>query len=121
MKPFAVSKVLVLRTNSIGMKRSLVPEDTAHVVAFLVPARLWAQEADFVRANYVKQESEIPMRDGKKLFTSVYLPKDASARRKFRIDRLYVRKLTFGLDVRLIALSFWISFRGKWETRGSKT
>ena len=49
------------------------------------------------------------------------LPKDASARRKFRVDRLYVQKLTFALDVRLIVLSFWISFRGKWETRGSKT
>ncbi len=32
--------------------------------------------AQDVRANYTKYEYEIPMRDGKKLFTSVYAPKD---------------------------------------------
>src|ERR1041384_4355595 len=36
------------------------------------------QETDYVRAHYTKQEAEIPMRDGKKLFTSIYVPKDAS-------------------------------------------
>ena len=42
------------------------------------------------------------------------------AHRKFRYDLYYIRKLSFGLDLRLIALSFWISFRGKWETRQRK-
>jgi lipopolysaccharide/colanic/teichoic acid biosynthesis glycosyltransferase len=51
---------------------------------------------------------------------TIYLPKDAPARRKFRADALYVRRLSFWLDVRLVALSFWISLRGKWETRDSK-
>ncbi len=37
-----------------------------------------AQGPDFVRANYVKHEYRIPMRDGVKLFTIVYEPKDAS-------------------------------------------
>jgi uncharacterized protein len=32
--------------------------------------------AAFVRENYTKFEYRIPMRDGKKLFTSVYIPKD---------------------------------------------
>ena len=31
---------------------------------------------DFVRENYTKFEYRIPMRDGVKLFTSVYVPKD---------------------------------------------
>ena len=31
---------------------------------------------DFVRANYTKFEYRVPMRDGVKLFTSVYIPKD---------------------------------------------
>ena len=31
-----------------------------------------------VRANYTKQEHEVPMRDGVKLFTSIYIPKEAS-------------------------------------------
>jgi hypothetical protein len=32
---------------------------------------------DYVRAHYTKYEYRIPMRDGKRLFTSVYVPKDA--------------------------------------------
>jgi putative CocE/NonD family hydrolase len=35
-----------------------------------------APGAAFVRENYSKFEYRIPMRDGKKLFTSVYIPKD---------------------------------------------
>ncbi len=33
---------------------------------------------DFVRAHYTKYEYRIPMRDGKRLFTAVYVPKDAA-------------------------------------------
>lgn len=33
---------------------------------------------DYVRLNYTKREYKVPMRDGVKLFTSVYSPKDAS-------------------------------------------
>jgi predicted acyl esterase len=32
----------------------------------------------FVKANYTKREYRIPMRDGVKLFTQVYAPKDSS-------------------------------------------
>ena len=52
---------------------------------------------------------------------TIYIPKDASPRRKFRYDLVYIQKQSFWLDIRLILLSFWISFRGKWETRGKKT
>ncbi|MGA9668570.1 MAG: CocE/NonD family hydrolase, partial [Terracidiphilus sp.] len=34
---------------------------------------------DYVRAHYTKYEFRIPMRDGKRLFTSVYVPKDAGS------------------------------------------
>jgi hypothetical protein len=33
---------------------------------------------DYVRAHYTKYEFRIPMRDGKRLFTAVYVPKDAA-------------------------------------------
>src|SRR5579872_6488561 len=35
--------------------------------------------AQFIRENYSKFEYRIPMRDGAKLFTSVYIPKDVFA------------------------------------------
>jgi hypothetical protein len=37
-----------------------------------------APAEDYVRARYTKYEFRIPMRDGKRLFTAVYVPKDAA-------------------------------------------
>jgi len=64
--------------------------------------------------------TRLMVRPGLTGLATIYLPKDASSRRKFRADLLYVRRLSLWLDVRLVLLSFWISFRGKWETRTQK-
>jgi uncharacterized protein len=53
---------------------------TAFAIAFAVSR---AQQPalpndDYVRAHYTKYEYRIPMRDGKRLFTAVYVPKDES-------------------------------------------
>jgi len=50
----------------------------------------------------------------------VYLPTDALRSEKFKYDLLYVKKQSFLLDLKLIFLSFWITFRGKWESREKK-
>lgn len=50
----------------------------------------------------------------------IYAPRDASRRNKLRYDLLYARSRSFWLDLKLIALSFWITFRGRWEARGRK-
>jgi lipopolysaccharide/colanic/teichoic acid biosynthesis glycosyltransferase len=50
----------------------------------------------------------------------IYAPRDIVRRDKFRYDKVYIRRQSFWLDVRLILLSFWITFRGRWETRGKK-
>jgi lipopolysaccharide/colanic/teichoic acid biosynthesis glycosyltransferase len=50
----------------------------------------------------------------------IYADRDVPARQKFRYDLLYIRRQSFWLDVRLVALSFWITFRGRWEHRGHK-
>ena len=50
----------------------------------------------------------------------IYAPRDVPRRHKFKLDQLYIRKQSFRLDLTLIALSFWITFRGKWEHRGKK-
>ena len=51
---------------------------------------------------------------------TIYLPKDAPATEKFAEDLRYIEQQSFWGDVSLIALSLWISLRGKWEERGSK-
>jgi lipopolysaccharide/colanic/teichoic acid biosynthesis glycosyltransferase len=50
----------------------------------------------------------------------IYAPRDIPRRQKFQYDRLYIRRQSFWLDIRLILLSFWITFRGTWEVRGTK-
>ena len=50
----------------------------------------------------------------------VYAARDIPRRQKFKYDLLYIRKRSLALDLRLIILSFWITFRGTWEVRGKK-
>jgi len=50
----------------------------------------------------------------------VYAPRDIPRRHKFKLDLLYIKRRTLWLDLKLIALSFWITFRGAWEHRGRK-
>ncbi len=50
----------------------------------------------------------------------IYAARDIARRHKFKYDLLYVKRQSFALDLRLIALSFWITFRGTWESRGRK-
>ena len=50
----------------------------------------------------------------------VYAPRDIPRRHKFKYDLLYIKKQSFWLDLKMIVLSFWITFRGKWESRGRK-
>lgn len=42
---------------------------------------------DYVKSHYTKYEYRIPMRDGKRLFTSAYVPKDTSQPYPILIDR----------------------------------
>ena len=51
-----------------------------------------------VRAHYTKYEYSIPMRDGKKLFTSIYVPKDSSHSYPFLMDRTPYSVAPYGVD-----------------------
>lgn len=53
---------------------------------------------DYVRPHYTKYEYRIPMRDGKRLFTSVYVPKDISQSYPFLIDRTPYSVAPYGDD-----------------------
>src|SRR5688500_8937924 len=45
---------------------------------FITTPRLFSQTEAEVKANYTKLEQLIPMRDGVKLFTAIYIPRDRS-------------------------------------------
>ena len=55
--------------------------------------------AEWIRSNYTKYEYRIPMRDGVKLFTSVYVPKDAGQHiYPILLDRTPYTVAPYGVD-----------------------
>jgi len=77
----------------------------AAIGLFAFGAVALAQEApkeppkeDYIKAHYTKYEYRIPMRDGKKLFTAVYVPKDASQPFPIMMDRTPYNVGPYGED-----------------------
>jgi len=67
---------------------------------------------------FFKERHQI--RPGLTGMAQVYASRDATFEEKFKIDVNYIRKGHLGLDLKLILLSFWITFTGKWESREKK-
>lgn len=104
-----------------------------------VPTQLFAQsptmneDSAFVRNNYVKTEAYIPMRDGTKLFTTIYAPKDASETNKYPIimQRTCYSVEPYGAEnyEKLVSPSRWMmrekyivvyqDVRGRWMSEGN--
>ena len=59
------------------------------------------------------------VRPGLTGLAQIYAPRSLPRRGKFRYDTLYITRQSFGLDIRLILMSFWISVSGTWERRGA--
>jgi lipopolysaccharide/colanic/teichoic acid biosynthesis glycosyltransferase len=65
-------------------------------------------------------EERLQVRPGLTGVAQIWAQRDIPRRHKFRYDLLYLKKQSFWFDLKLIVLSFWITFRGKWEVRGEK-
>ena len=96
-------------------------------MSFVGPRALRPKEKEVSGGSEAKELSEIPgylqrqaVRPGLTGLAQVFLPTDATRRKKIRYDLFYIRKRSFWLDLKLIFLSFWITFRGKWESRTDK-
>jgi putative CocE/NonD family hydrolase len=61
-------------------------------------SNLFAQGLEYVKAHYTKFEYRIAMRDGKKLFTAVYVPKDQSQRYPILLTRTPYSVGPYGAD-----------------------
>jgi lipopolysaccharide/colanic/teichoic acid biosynthesis glycosyltransferase len=96
-------------------------------MSFVGPRALRPGEIEVNGRGAVERLEDVPgfasrcaVRPGLTGVAQIYAPRDVIRRSKFRYDRIYIRRQSLWLDARLIALSFWITFRGKWETRGRK-
>jgi len=63
-----------------------------------LPSGAPAQGLEHVKANYTKHEYRIPMRDGTRLFTEVYVPKDQSQRWPILLLRTPYSVRPYGVD-----------------------
>ncbi len=71
----------------------------ACLLAVLASHECFAQNrAEYIRANYAKYEFRIPMRDGMRLFTSVYVPNDQSKTYPFLLNRTPYTVAPYGID-----------------------
>lgn len=59
---------------------------------------LRGQGLEYVKANYTKYEYEVAMRDGKKLFTAVYMPKDRAESYPILLNRTPYGVAPYGVD-----------------------
>jgi lipopolysaccharide/colanic/teichoic acid biosynthesis glycosyltransferase len=95
-------------------------------MSFVGPRALRPGEIEVANERLISLEAvpgygdRILVRPGLTGIAQVYAPRDISRRSKFRYDRVYIRRQSLALDIRLILLSFWISFRGTWESRDRK-
>ncbi len=96
-------------------------------MSFVGPRALLPEEIEISGTGEIIPMERIPgcsfrqsVRPGLTGIAQVYAPRDIPRRHKFLLDRLYIQRLTFGLDLKLIFLSFWISFTGKWESRAKR-
>jgi lipopolysaccharide/colanic/teichoic acid biosynthesis glycosyltransferase len=90
--------------------RALMPEEIeVHGGAELIPLE-----------KIPGYEERHRVRPGLTGLAQIYADRDIPRRYKFKYDLLYLKKQSFWLDLKLISLSFWITFRAKWEHRGEK-
>jgi uncharacterized protein len=114
-------------------------------MSFIAPAPLLAQPApapapkplagaelkDYIRANYTKYEYQIPMRDGVKLFTAVYVPKDDAQTYPMMLIRTPYSVAPYGADkyptelrpgplyVKSGYIFVYQDVRGRWMSEGT--
>lgn len=60
------------------------------------------------------------VRPGLTGIAQIYARRDLPRRQKFRYDRLYLRRQSFWLDLRLVLQSLTITLFGSWERRGDR-
>ena len=77
-----------------------------------------AQDIDstWIVNNYVKKEVYIPMRDGKKLFTAIYIPKDTSEAHPILMERTPYSCQPYGEN--LFDAGWWNSYLKEYFKEG---
>ena len=101
IRPIHTDKILPPRKLRVSLS-PMVKNIRRSLIAVLSALALFqvihAQILDYIQSNYVKHEYRIPMRDGKKLFTAVYAPKDTGRLYPIMLNRTPYGVAPYGPD-----------------------
>jgi lipopolysaccharide/colanic/teichoic acid biosynthesis glycosyltransferase len=89
-------------------------------MSFVGPRPEWVELVKKFRAEIPRFDLRHRVRPGLTGLAQVYGHSEMSRRNKLRYDLLYARRQNFWLDMRLVLLSFAVTFTGRWELREAK-
>lgn len=94
-------------------------------MSFVGPRALLPSEVElhdsYLHINEIPgYNKRIMIRPGLTGIAQVFAPRDLPRRHKFKYDLLYFRKIGLLFDIKIIAISFLITFTGNWERRRNK-
>ena len=99
-------------------------------MSFVGPRALLPAE---IETGNHSSESAVPLQDipgfwkrqsirpGLTGLAQIYAVRNIARKQKFRLDLLYIGKESIWLDIKLIFISFWITFNGKWEAKRKRS
>jgi putative CocE/NonD family hydrolase len=103
------------------------------LVSSIVGIPIWCEKpqnfgtlSKYVKENYIQQDHMVPMRDGKRLFTTVYIPRDTTqkypiimTRTPYRTDR-FINPIGMGRDFAIEGYIFvYQDVRGRYQSEGN--
>jgi lipopolysaccharide/colanic/teichoic acid biosynthesis glycosyltransferase len=89
-------------------------------MSFVGPRPEWAELVKKFRVGIPDFDLRHQVRPGLTGLAQVYGHSEMSRRHKLRYDLLYARRQSFCLDIRLVLISFVVTFTGRWERREGK-
>jgi len=89
-------------------------------MSFVGPRPEWIELFKQFRREIPRFDLRHKVKPGLTGLAQVYGHSEISRRHKLRYDLLYARRQSFWLDIRLVLLSFAVTFAGRWERREGK-
>ncbi len=89
-------------------------------MSFVGPRPEWTKLVEGFRREIPNFDRRHAVRPGLTGIAQVYGHSELPRKQKLRYDLLYIRRQSFLLDLRLVLVSFLVTFSGSWEVRSSK-
>ncbi|HVB33517.1 MAG TPA: sugar transferase [Patescibacteria group bacterium] len=89
-------------------------------MSFVGPRPEWTQLVERFRREIPSFDRRHRVQPGLTGLAQIYGHSELARRKKLRYDLLYIRRRNAWLDLRLVLVSFLVTFTGSWELRSSK-